>query len=381
MQNYTNRRPSGHLRGAKIINHKPQLIGIPTNIIKAIFCIFSILLLSDSFWDFVGLLFELPVDFSESVTVQIFKAGVCAIGFVALAIHWERALQGLLSMWFFLFPIVLAYCSVVWSLSATTSLQSSIMLLLGFIFALGLALEVSARFMAQACAIAALILIILQIGGQFVFDEAVHNEIGRGDLGFALVASVWALQISKKWRLLWAAIAIFSLIIIFATKDIGGAGAIIGLVAAFLINLGLRRRQSNYMQIAWITVVLLMATTLFVAFRWSVLAHSLRNILDQLGNRWVYGMGYGIAGQDIYAQFGMGLGMLGVLAALLSLIGCFTSALLNARFSNALLWPIFGLGFSLLFSGSGFAVISPIPLILVAACYRTSLAQFRKPSF
>ena len=250
------------------------------------------------------------------------------------------------------------------------------MMLLALFFSAAMAGQMNNRLLALVSVWSALVIALIGLIVYFFqsANRTPQQEIGS-DFGFLLIVSIWAFSIVKKTRILYLGFAIigFGFSIYFGANNI--IGAALGIGGAFAINSIFKMRVSASQKYAVFVALFAVFLTIILIIRGTAIAFGLGELFDSLGARAAFGTGFETAGSSIYAQFGTGLGAIGVGTGFITIFAAIASAYLYGKVTFASSLAILGLGCHLAFSPSQIAFIGPIVLIFIASVYRAIIVK------
>ena len=162
-------------------------------------------------------------------------------------------------------------------------------------------------------------------------------------LGFAIIATAWAMRLARINSLLWGAFALFLSIIAIYIKDVSSFGAAIGLLMGFGIEMILRMVKSRPLKLAWIFVVFIAAALFFALVRGTDASYAMADFIDNMGQRSLFGMGFGTGQNVIFNGISYGLGMFGLGVCATTLFAGLYFAIFPYNQRPLALLPCFGL--------------------------------------
>jgi hypothetical protein len=321
----------------------------------------------------------------------ILKAGLAALGFVAIATRWEDTMRAFARNPTPLILIALALASALWASAPAEALRNSILLLVVWGFGIALSLRFKTKELAEICAFAGL----FGLAAQF----AAHNGVPPmgafdGDLAFALVMCAWAAWVVPARKMLWLFTLGVCAILAFAAGDWASCGGALGFGLGFLLAkvgaLNVRKGPISIIITAWFLVALIAGVTVFALFGAQPVSAAISMFYADLGPQMVMGQGFGTSGYSVASAMGAGLGLVGIGAAGLVMFATLFQALLGNRIGNdASLSTIavwFGSLAAIIMSTGEIGVFSPIFIVLAATSFSISLScvppvRTRKPLF
>jgi hypothetical protein len=314
----------------------------------------------------------------------LFKAGLAALGFVAIATRWEDSLRALVRNPLILVLLGLASASAIWAVAPAEALRSAILFVLMWVFGCALVLRFSARELAEICGFAGL----FGVGAQFVAHQSLPPvEAFDGDLAFAIMGSAWAALAMPTRRGMWMCALAGLAGLAALTHDGASLGAAIGLILGLgmaQVN-AIRGRQGTISVIvtAWVLVALIVGVTCFAMFGADPVSRNISIFFDGLGSHVIIGQGFALAGPSFSAAIGAGLGLLGTAVVGLVLFATLFQALLSDNRTRGeiefavVLW--FASVGALLASPSQVAILGPVCIIWLASSFSIALARGSLP--
>jgi hypothetical protein len=314
----------------------------------------------------------------------IIKAGLAALGFVALASKWEVAVRGLGRNPLALVFLALACASGFWAITPGEALQQSILLLVLWSFGIGLALRFTSIELAEICGFAGIFGLIMQIAAQQGMPPVSHFD---GDLAFALIGCLWAASQIPSRRMIWLIAAGLCAALALAAGD----GASLGAAFGFGIGFGLaayggmlaRQGAVSVLVTAWVLVAGIVAITLLMMFGMAPIGAGLGQYFDNLGPHMVLGQGFGSLDPSIAGSIGGGLGVLGLCVAGLVIMASLCQILFGKpAFNSALIGQCGALCACVgawALAPTEVAALGPITIIFAATSFAVSLACAPKP--
>lgn len=344
--------------------------------IKPIFYLLALIAIGDSFWSLLGTIIGNAFDLS--LPAQIVKAFMLSLGLIIFIIRWENAHRIISNLWVFIFPLLLAYASAVWSISPYDTIRGAIMFLLLIFFALALALELPYKAFVIVCVISALLNLAFDFAHNYLIKENQEAiNINSANIAFLMAASICAIVSLRAARIVWFVTAIFAIAMAILYRSIPIFGVSLGLIGAFLFGLINRARLKAMQKYSLLLSIVILISTLTLILFGSYFSIGLSDLFDHLGLRAVYGNGFQTSGNSIGLQFGMGLGAVGICAALVALLGSIATAYFNGRMSLSNSMLIFGLGANLITAPQNIELIGPISVVFIAAVYKAIIARIK----
>lgn len=315
---------------------------------------------------------------------MILKAGLASLGFVALATRWEDALRALARNPLMLVMLALTVSSALWAIVPADALRNAIMLIVIWVFGVGLALRFQARELAEICAFGGIFGLMAQFAAHQNMPPVTAFD---GDIAFAIIATGWAALTVPARRSLWELAFGACGLLAFAAGDLASLGAVIGLVLGFgVAQLGaIRGRQGTISIIvtAWILVALIIGVTLFALFGADPVSARLSSFFSQLGSNMVIGQGFGISGQSVSSGLAAGLGVLGLALGALVAFATLFQVLLGERqdpngvnFTIAIWFATLG---AILVAPGEIALFGPVCILFAASAFSISLSNVPMP--
>jgi hypothetical protein len=309
----------------------------------------------------------------------ILKAGVAALGFVAIASRWEKSIIAIARNPFGLMMIALACVSSMWAVVPSEALRNAIVLLVVWSFGIGLTLRFRPSELAEICGFAGIVGVVMQVTAHKGVPPVDHFD---GDLAFALIGSIWAALRVPARRTLWMISAGFCFAFAFAATEKATLGAILGFVfgvgVAACAGALAKRGAISVLITAWAIVACVIVATMFLMFGAGPVANDLSRYFSDLGNAMVIGQGFGGAGLSVGDSIGAGLGLLGVGIAALVVMATFFQALFGNSASGRALVGHAGVFFACVgavtIAPAEVAITGPILILFAAASFAISSA-------
>lgn len=315
---------------------------------------------------------------------MILKAGLAALGFVAVATRWEDTFRALSRNPLILVLLLLACTSAIWAVVPADALRNAIMLIVVWCFGVALTLRFKSRELSEICAFAGLFGLMAQF--------AAHQGIPPisafdGDVAFAIMGGAWAAWCVPTRRSMWVLVTGCCCALAFAAGDVASLGAAVGLLIGLgVAQVGAIRGKNGSVSIiltAWAFVALIIGVTLFALFGADPVSAKISNFFDGLGPQMIIGQGFGLAGQSVADSLGAGLGVVGVALAGLIVFGTLFQALLGERQvgsnvdgSTAVWFASLG---TILVSPADVAIFGPVCIVFAATSFSISLSCVRVP--
>lgn len=309
---------------------------------------------------------------------MLLKAGLAALGFVAVATNWQAAWRGLARNPLVLVLIALAYSSAMWALVPADALRNAIILTLVWVFGLALILRFRPRELGEICGFAGVFGLMAQV--------AAHQNMPPlsafdGDIAFAIIGSAWAAWCVPNRRQLWSIVLAACCLLALAAGDIASLGACIGvLIGAGVAQLGRVRARNGSVSLvvtAWVMVAFIAGVTAFALFGAGSVSERISSFLQDLGPNMIIGEGFGSGGASVAASFGTGLGSVGIVLLGLLAFATLLQVLLGQPYRDGAgegslpVW--FGALGTILISPSDVAVFGPICILFAANTISISL--------
>jgi hypothetical protein len=320
---------------------------------------------------------------------MILKAGLAALGFVAVATRWEDAFKALSRNPLILVMLLLACSSAVWAVVPADALRNAIMLIVVWCFGIALTLRFKARELAEISAFAGLFGLMAQV--------AAHQGIPPlsafdGDIAFAIMGGAWAAWSVPARRSLWVLVTGACCALAFAAGDLASLGAGVGLLVGLgVAQVGVIKGRQGAVSIiltAWVLVALIIGVTLFAVFGADPVSAKISDFFDALGPQMMIGQGFGLAGLSVADGLGAGLGVVGVALAGLIVFGTLFQVLLGQPHTGGKLDGSIAIWFAslgaMLTSPADIAIFGPVCILFAATSFSISLscvsAPRRRPS-
>jgi hypothetical protein len=314
------------------------------------------------------------------------KAALASLGFVAIAVQWERAVRLVFQDPSFLILMCLAFVSALWAVSPAETVRDGLLFVLVWCFGLALALRFATRDLAEIFAFAGLFsvaILIVQPGAQAgMASLSLSREVlaaSAGDLAFALTAFGWAAYAVPARRNLWLTFLALGLLAAWRGGDLATLGAVCGacLGAGIMLVASAMRKGggSSLIAVAWLVVAAIAVMTAFALFGAASAANAIDALMGILDASWAIGNGFGSGGPHLAGAIGEGLGIAGLIAALLVATTGFVRVLWASRSLSAtpIVWMAM-LG-AVVCAPHHVAVSGPCILLLVSAGFALSTVQ------
>ncbi len=260
----------------------------------------------------------------------IFKAGLAALGFVAIATRWEATLRAFSTNPTSLVLLILACVSPLWAITPADALRNAILLVVIWGFGVALTLRFKPRELAEICGFAG----VFGLLAQFIAHRG-SPAIGAydGDLAFAVLACAWAAWQVPARRLIWLLALGCSAALAAVTNDLAALGGAVGLIIGVgLAKAGAAARRGGAVSLivtAWVIVACIIGVTTFALFAAQPVTARISEFLFALGNQAVLGQGFGNAGHSVLGAVGAGLGIVGACTVVLVVFATLFQALLG----------------------------------------------------
>jgi hypothetical protein len=314
----------------------------------------------------------------------ILKAGIAALGFVAIASRWEQTISALARNPFGLLMIALACVSSLWAIVPSEALRNGIVLLVVWNFGIALTLRFRSAELAEICGFAGIVAIVMQVTAHRGLPPVDHFD---GDLAFALIASAWAAFRVPARRSVWIIAAGLCFALAFASTEKASLGAVLGFVfgiavAACATALA-KRGTVSVIVAAWAIVACVALLTVFLLFgAVPVLDGMVRYFVD-LEGAMIIGQGFGAVGQSVADNIGSGLGLVGLGLSAFVVLATFFQTLFGGFVSGRAVMGQSGAFFAcvgaILAAPTQVAMTGPILVLFAATSFAISLACVPKP--
>ncbi|KAF0113732.1 MAG: hypothetical protein FD163_1839 [Hyphomonadaceae bacterium] len=348
--------------------------------IDVLFALAALIILTPSFWSIIALAIGMDLqNFQNSLVLNIAKSIICSIGFIFVAVKWELAAHAATRFFVPIVLIGLTFLSTIWSLSPSETLRGSIQFFLIWVLGLGFTLRFKPSDFASFCGVAGATAIAFQIFIQIFAKDGASIGFMNAELGLAIVAFSWAMKTSNKYKLIWGAFALFGAIIAIYSKDEASFGGAIGVLMALAIETILKFNRSHMLQMAWVFVVILLGATIFLITRGQIASFAISELLDNLGSRSLFGIGFGTNDGTIFNEIAQGLGLFGLgVSVCLLMVGIYYAIFpINAN-ANSLL-PAFGLTGLIIATPNQIYFDSSLVIILCAVFYSSFCSEIKQP--
>lgn len=315
---------------------------------------------------------------------MILKAGLAALGFVAVATRWEDAVRALARNPLILVLMALACSSAIWAVVPADALRNSIMMIVIWVFGVALSLRFRPRELAEICGFAGLFGVMAQFAAHQNMPPVSAFD---GDVAFAIMGSAWAALSVPTRRSLWLLALGACCSLAFAAGDTTSLGAGVGLIIGCgIAQIGsIRGRQGaiSVLVTAWLLVALISGVTLFVLFGADPISAKIAHFFAALGPHAIIGQGFGISGQSVANALGAGLGVVGVALGGLLAFATLFQALLSGRQSGSRADSTVAIWFAtlgaMLLSPADIGVYGPISILFAASSFSISLSSVSVP--
>ncbi|MCU0882274.1 MAG: hypothetical protein MUF14_06360 [Hyphomonadaceae bacterium] len=276
---------------------------------------------------------ELPL------VVTVTKAAICAVGFVSLAVQWERGLGLLMRSPLLVVLLVLAPVSALWAGNPAPTLQQGLLLGMVVITGLGLAMRLTAAELALA--------LMLAGGLAATASLATNNSIAFADptaIGLlfagALIAATGSVEsdtgAGSRW-LQWLGCAGLAVALGLSLQAFALAGhaygviCLLGAAVAFGLHALACLDRPGPMSFVMVGSALILLVSGFALLGGPGLMQTVAGSFDGPILQVVAGAGFAAGGVSLADALGVGLGLAGTGLALLALGWSVVSALAGSR--------------------------------------------------
>lgn len=310
---------------------------------------------------------------------MILKAGLAALGFVAIAMRWEETLRTYLTNPTAIVVLVLALVSPLWALNPADALRNAILLVVIWGFGIALTLRFQPSELAEICAFAG----IFGILAQFIAHQGLApSQASDGDLAFAVLALAWAAWLVPQRRLFWLLGLVCCAALAVAARDMGALGAGLGLVLGLgLAKAGAVARRGGAVSVimmAWVICACIVGVTVFALFGAQLAIARIGDFFGAMGSHSILGQGFGSGNNSIAGAFGVGLGIVGICTVLLAVFATLFQALLrksnSAPHAQAVTAVWFATLGAMIVSPHEVAVFGPLIIAFVASSFSIALS-------
>jgi hypothetical protein len=314
----------------------------------------------------------------------LLKAGVAALGFVAIASRWEQSLSATLRNPFGLVFIALACTSAIWAVMPNEALRNGILFLVIWGFGVSLALRFKPVELAEICGFAGIFGIIMQVTAHQAVPPVDHFD---GDLAFALIGCLWAaLQVPAR-RHLWIIATGLCFAFAFAAAERATLGAVLGFAFGIgLASLGgmiARKGAISVLVTAWAIVLAIVVATCFIMFGAGAVSDAISRYFSDLADAMIIGQGFGVAGHSVGDAIGAGLGIVGTCLAMLVVLATFFQCLFGSPSGTKAMLSYAGVCFgcvgAMIVAPGEIALFGPIVILFAGSTFAISLASLPAP--
>jgi|GEM_PF-6579807 hypothetical protein len=347
---------------------------------STLFVLVALIASSPSFWSIIALILRTDPQFLQSAVVVTFiKSSIWSIGLVFVAVKWELATWVATRFFVPILLVGLTIMSTIWSLSPNETLRGSIQFLLIWVLGLGFALKYDGADFATYCGVTSALSIAFQIFIQIFANNGGNIGFEYAELALSIVAASWAMKTNGKYSVIWGGFALFGSIIAIYANDQASFGAAIGLLMALTIEIILRIVKSKALQMAWLFVVVLAGAVIFIMIKGQLASFAISELLDNLGSRSLFGIGFGTFDGALFNEFGQGLGLFGLgVAVCLMIFGLYFS-IFPPNSKSSSLYPAFGICGLIIAAPNQVQFDSGIAIILCYAFYSNFCAENVRP--
>jgi hypothetical protein len=314
----------------------------------------------------------------------ILKAGLAALGFVAIATRWEDTFKALARNPLILVLLGLACSSAIWAIIPADALRNAIMLIVIWCFGVALSLRFKAKELAEICGFAGLFGLVAQFGAHQGLPPVSAFD---GDVAFAILGGAWAAWCVPARRSMWLLLIGCCSALAFAAGDLAslgaGVGVILGLGVAQVGSIRGRQGTISIIVTAWALVALIFGVTVFALFGAIPVTTKISSFFDALGPNMVLGQGFGVAGQSVSSSLGAGLGIVGVCCVGVIVFASLFQVLFGKRHvgksldGSIAMW--FGSLGAILVSPSDVAIFGPVCILFATTSFTITLSCISLP--
>ena len=352
----------------------------------AVICCLTFVVLAAGIWELLAAKTSTLSAADVTLVRVIIRTAFCAIGFVPIAIYWKR----IQAHYTTLLPLMLIFTYVmlssVWASSPASSLRDGLSFFVMFCAAFGASLYFSRFKLLSIMAIASILSLLLQFIAQTIMISQTLSGFASGiKFSGAEVATCYLLTLclavdAKQSKIFWIVAAVAAAIVGIVINDFQiYVVTICALVIALTEHLSKQVRGYNFFIVCQIVNLIGMFTAIAL-FNSGEYPAALTKPLDDVGASSVFGAGF--LGDDIPLNYSFiaGLGIVGLIYALIFPAYVFGGMVLNRNAAKGL--RIFAYGI-LAIVISGFGEINTFGMVMmtlfIAVCFNTVPPKTQKP--